>query len=264
MAIHKEEPCSSIEPQRLESNFKDTAEAVDEIAEELENAVQLRNGVVHYRFGRFDVFVVYREQFRPRGCDIDLWRYRVYIPSLSLVSGSLGGFNVCCKPFIQPNKITNECFLDGKTSAYLRRSWFANLPLLSNALTGKVPFFDNSQVEISFKNRKHNTDLGILARQRAKGMNLVEYVKRAAVESKTEAVRMSLALTEMAHKTKLVEQNKSKASKSFLSKLLPKKWKTLHSQCTDLDPLNANNEILTGVFTQKKSKAPNKYPYTML
>lgn len=56
----------------MHGNLNETNESVDD----LESVIGFRKGVVQYKFGPFDVFVVFREHFRPQGSSGDLWRYR--------------------------------------------------------------------------------------------------------------------------------------------------------------------------------------------
>lgn len=79
--------------------------------------------------------------------------------------------------------VVNESFMDGKVTSYLRRQWFCNVVLFCPIFTGHVPLSHNTAVEVSYKIKKHHTEIGLNARQR-KGMAVEEYVKETGLACK--------------------------------------------------------------------------------
>lgn len=96
-----------------------------------------------------------------------------------------------------------------------------------------------------------------MARQRSKGMNLEENIKRAATNSKPEATRVSSAMTEISLKKKLTGRNKVKGRKALLSKILPRERATLHTYCTEMVPLKVDNELTPALFIPEKNRMNN-------
>lgn len=216
-------------------------------------------GVVTHRFGPFDVYVVYREVDSGRGDESgslpDRTRYRVYIPAMSLVS--IGGFNVWTSAANTEGRICirNEFHVGGKSSQYLHRQWYPNLALFCPLMTGPVPGTDNTTVELSYKIKKHNTDLGVQAMQRSGGMKVQEYVKRSAQACGPEAVRIIGILSALYRKAQVPGKSRPTGRK---------RKKRVSEICEKTNPLRENSQIISGVFSPKRRKvhAPLASPHS--
>lgn len=143
------------------------------------------------KYGPFTVYVICREE-EGSGNEEELARpkarYRKYFPSLSAIPGTLASFSSWAPLLKDVGEVANEMYLVERLGSYLRRQWFSNVSFFNQFLTGYCPVTHNAQVGLSFKNKKHHTDLGLQARQRSGGMNIEEYVKRAAQACRQTAV----------------------------------------------------------------------------
>lgn len=183
----------------------DNAQLLDVIVE------SAAKGVFKYSFGPFDVYVVFRERNETQS------RYRVYVPFMSLVTGSIGGFNIWCDFLNNGNTISNVLFMDGRATTYLKRQWISNLTLYCPLITGEMPITHNTAVEVSEKIKKHHEDLGSDAFTRSGGMDIAEYVKKAGLCAKAEGRRVIENLRSF-YRKKRSERNKAKEGKQLKPK----------------------------------------------
>lgn len=254
---------------------------------------EAEKGVYTYHFGPFDVYIVYREGNMSESRS----RYRVYIPCLSLLENTIGGFSLW-RDTLKSDEVTlkglgyvcNQVNMGGNAAAYLKRQWYPNLALLSPALYGDAPIRHNTSVELSNKIVKNHTDVGLIARQ-VSGIKVVEYVKKSAlarrelarnvsVELKniytarlhSDTRRKRIAKEEKAKTKRQVEQEqvqqkpdlkkerlRSKQGREFEKepRKQRKKRKTMHELSEELDPTISNQQLVKGVFAPKRDLQPN-------
>ena len=218
-----------------------------EFVPELANVLHAEKGVFTHSLGPFDIHVVFREKSEGKTHS----RYRVYIPSLSLLPKSLAGFNVWCEFLQKDETIVKELFMGGRQCLYLQKQWFSNLAFICPVFTGIVPLTHNTPVGVSYKLKKHHEDLGSDAFNRSGGMRIAEYVKKAAIASKSNARRIIPNLVNF-YKKKRSERRRSEKSNSHLLqplKTINKEKKiTLSSVAQGVNHIYANKQKDKSVF----------------
>lgn len=131
------------------------------------NMSSSKRGVLKYTFGPFHCYVVFRDATESS----TKLRYRVYIPSLSLLPNSIGGYMTWTPSHLCKDSIQNLAWAGGIVRTYMRRQWYANLTNFCLSLIGMVPLSHNTRVELSYKIAKHHTDIELLAKQLS-GINI--------------------------------------------------------------------------------------------